>query len=209
MCKPVEEQILEAVKVLVSGGVIVYPTDTVYGIGAFYDDESAVNRIYSIKERQNIKALPLIIGSTAQLDTLVDCIPEVAKKLINAFWPGALTLVFKRSISVADFITGGKNTVAIRVPDHYIPKRISFLSGKAICATSANIAGRESAKTARQAFSELGQRVDYIIDGGKARGGVESTVVDVSGGNANILREGAISQKSIEKHVILEKKGAN
>lgn len=194
-----KRQVAEAVVLLKSGGVISFPTDTVYSLGCDYRDGEAVARLYEVKGRPLRKALPLLIGSIDQIDEIVLVVPEVARQLAARFWPGALTLVLKKQKSVPDFITAGEYTVAVRVPAHPVPLAMVKGLGAPIVGTSANLSGQPSALTAEAVRASLGNRIDMVIDGGRAPGGKESTIVDVSSEKPVVLREGAITRAELAK----------
>jgi len=194
-----KKQVEKAVSILKSGGVIAFPTDTVYGLGCDYRNPKAVARIYEIKGRPPKMALPLLLGNAGQLEVVALEVPEVARRLAEKFWPGALTLVLKKQKSVPDFITSGGDTVAVRVPAHPVARALVNGLGVAVVGTSANLSGQPSAMTAEDVRAALGDRVDLIVDGGRAPGGKESTIVDVSGEKLVVLREGAVSKAELAK----------
>jgi L-threonylcarbamoyladenylate synthase len=191
------DQVNLAIRTLNKGGVVAFPTDTVYGLGASFLDEEAVEKIYIVKRRARGLPIPLLLSEESQLDEVARRVPEIARRLARRFWPGALTLVLPKSPSVPDAVTAGGDTVAVRIPDH--PIAISLIRGLGVplAATSANISGGASPVTAEDVRSQLGGEVDLIIDGGRCRVGVESTVIDVTGETPTILREGAISRDEI------------
>ncbi|MFH0941467.1 MAG: L-threonylcarbamoyladenylate synthase [Chloroflexota bacterium] len=195
----VKRQVAEGVSFLKSGGVVAFPTDTVYGLGCDYRSREAVARLYELKGRPTRMALPLLLWGIGQIDEVALSVPEVARRLAAEFLPGALTLVLKKRPSVPDFITAGGDTVAVRVPAHPVPVALARGLGVPIVGTSANLSGRPSALTAEEVCAELGSRVDMVIDGGSVPGGKESTIVDVSGQTPVILREGAITRAELER----------
>jgi L-threonylcarbamoyladenylate synthase len=169
----------------------------------------AVARIYAVKSRPQNMALPLLVASTAQISEVAQRIPSVAWRLIEHFWPGALTIVLPRSEAVPPIVTGGEATVAVRIPAHPVPIALIEGLGTPIIGTSANLSGRPSPLTAEEVRSQLGNKVDLIIDGGRCPG-QESTIVDVTGETPVILRPGAISREEIEQvvgRVLLKKEG--
>jgi L-threonylcarbamoyladenylate synthase len=195
----IQQQIGRGVIILRQGGLVAYPTDTVYGLGAWASLTQAVEHVYEIKERPRNMPLPLLLADVSQIGEFTEEIPQIALPLINSFLPGALTLVLIKSSSVPDIITGGGKTVAIRIPAHPIPVALIRGLGAPIVGTSANISGRSSLLAADEVYAQLGDRVDLIIDGGRCPGGKESTVVDVTGGKVMIIREGAISREELER----------
>lgn len=191
------EQVLAAVTLLKNGGVVAFPTDTLYGLGADFSSPEAVQRVLDIKGRALEMGLPLLLADADDLALVAAAIPASVLALARRFWPGALTLVVSRSSAVPDVITGGRETVAVRVPDHPVPVALARGLGRPITGTSANIAGRPAALTAEEVRSALGESVDLIIDGGPAQLGVQSTIVDATGPLLKLVRPGAISLADI------------
>ena len=193
------EQVKKGVAVLKQGGVIAYPTDTVYGLGAGAFLTDAVKRIFKVKERPLNMPLPLLLAGVNQIDALTETISTEARLLIDAFLPGALTLVLPAAESVPVIITAGGNTVAVRIPAHPVPLALIEGLGTPIVGTSANLSGQSSVLTADDVRMQIGDKIDFIIDGGKCPGGKESTVVDVTGENPVVLRAGAIPIEELRK----------
>jgi L-threonylcarbamoyladenylate synthase len=199
----VQQQIDRGVAIIRSGGVVAFPTDTLYGLGAGAYIESAVRRVFEIKHRPLEMALPLLLGDVAQIHEVAQHLPDYAWLLIDRFFPGGLTLVVSRTRIVIDIVTAGGDTVAIRIPDHPVAIALIQGSGMPVVGTSANFSGKPNLLKAADVHSQLGGKVDLIIDGGPAPGGRESTVVDVTGDLPIIIREGKISRLEIEKVVKL------
>jgi len=195
----IQEQIDIGVSILKRGGIVVYPTDTVYGLGACAGLPQAIEQIYKVKERPRNMPLPLLLAEVSQITEIAGSVPPVAWSLIRSFLPGALTLVLPRSSTVPDTITAGGMTIAVRIPAHPVPIALVKGLGTPIVGTSANLSGRPSPLTAEEVYSQLGDKVDLIIDGGRCPGGKESTIVDVTGEKPMILRQGAISREELEK----------
>ena len=193
-----QREIEKGVKILQKGGVIAFPTDTVYGLGADAFNSTAVERIYEIKNRPKHRQLPLLIVNVEQLTTLADPIPEIAWFLARRFWPGGLTLVLPKTDSLPVYLAPGP-TIAARVPDHPACLAIIQHLGNPIIGTSANISGQPPALTAEEVGQQLGGKIDFIINGGKCPGGKESTVVDVTRESPIILRQGIIPSHEIDK----------
>lgn len=193
-----EDRVELAIEVLKEGGVVAFPTDTVYGIGGNAFIEQAVAKVYQIKERPRHLALPLLISSKPDLERVARVVPEVAWRLADRFLPGGLTLVLKKAAGVPDIVAPG-DTVAVRIPDHPIPIALIRGLGVPLIGTSANLSGGASPVTAQQVWAQLGNKVDIIVDGGRCRWGVESTVVDVSGEFPRVLREGVVPRREIEE----------
>ncbi|MFC1958780.1 L-threonylcarbamoyladenylate synthase [Chloroflexota bacterium] len=195
----IQEQIERGISILRQGGIVAYPTDTVYGLGACISLPQAVERIYKVKERSRNMSLPLLLADVSQITKVAEVVPPIGWLLIHSFLPGALTLVLPKSSLIPDIITAGGTTVAIRIPSHPVPIALVEGLGAPIVGTSANLSGRPSSLTAEEVYSQLGDKVDLVIEGGRCPGGKESTIVDITGENPVILREGAISREEIEQ----------
>jgi len=197
----VEGSLAEALAVLKGGGLVAYPSDTVYGLGAAASDEGAVARAFAVKGRLPEKALPLLLADVDDMAPLCAEVPPIAKLLTERFWPGPLTVVLRRSPSFQSPALGGSDSVALRVPDHFFLRQLIRALGEPITGTSANRSGRPSCRTAREVQRQLGNAVDLIIDGGSSRVGQESTVVDITLDHPKIVRGGALSRKEIERAI--------
>jgi tRNA threonylcarbamoyl adenosine modification protein (Sua5/YciO/YrdC/YwlC family) len=196
--EPQQEVLKKGVKLLQGGLPLVFPTETVYGLGADAFLESAVQSIYAIKGRSFNKPLPVMIADKKMLSKIAKEIPHSANKLMKAFWPGPLTLILTAENSLSPAITAGNQSVGVRFPDHPVPLNLIRLFGKPIVATSANISGSSSPTTASQALKELQGRVPLILDGGPTQKGKESTVLDCTVNPVKILRVGALSPQDIQ-----------
>lgn len=194
---PVTTDVAAAVAALSSGALVAIPTETVYGLGASIEVPAAVARVYAVKGRPADHPLIVHISDAAQLPRWSASVPGYAEALAEAFWPGPITLVLPRSASVGDFVTGGADTVGIRVPDHRLALAILRGLDTGVAAPSANRFGRVSPTTAQHVQSELGELLDperdLIVDGGPTQVGVESTIVDCTGAQPRLLRPGGIS----------------
>jgi len=200
----VQEQIEKGIKIIRGGGIVAFPTDTVYGLGAGAYIESAIKRIFEVKKRPLEMALPLLLSDIAQIHEVAAYVPAYAWRLIEHFFPGGLTLVVYHTRIVKDIITAGGDTVAIRMPDHPIPLALIKGCGMPVVGTSANLSGMANAVTVNEVKTMIGDKVDLVIDGGPQPGGKESTVVDVTGKLPVILRLGAISRAELETVVKFE-----
>ncbi len=189
----------QAVHLLNHGGVVAFPTETVYGLGANAFDTKAVARIFEIKQRPHFDPLIVHVNSPDQLDLLVDELPAIAQDLIAAFWPGPLTLVLPKNARVPDLVTAGLSTVAVRMPRHPLALELIHLAGAPLAAPSANPFGCTSPTTARHVRDQLGDKVDLILDGGACSVGVESTIVSLAGKTPILLRAGGIAVEDIER----------
>jgi L-threonylcarbamoyladenylate synthase len=194
-----EKQIKKAVSILKNGGVVAYPNDTVYGLGACMTDTAAVDRIFQVKGRPKGMALPVLLADKAQIEEIVFSVSPAAKCLADEFFPGALTIILPKSAVVPDIITGGGKTVAFRIPNHPVPLALVKGLGKPIVGTSANLSGQPSALIATEVQAQIGDKIDMVIDGGRCPGGIESTVIDLSGEMPIIRRQGAISIERLRK----------
>jgi L-threonylcarbamoyladenylate synthase len=195
---PEPELILRAAKILINGGVIGYPTETVYGIGCSAFNTQAVNRIYDLKNRDRSKALILIAADVIQISDLVETIPPAAERLIENFWPGPLTIVFNSSSHLQEFAFRKSKTIAVRIPDSKICQSLLTVCGFPIVSTSANKSGGCAATHAKDVLSIFGEQLDALIDGGPTPSTVPSTVVDITKSPARIVRIGSISTLEIE-----------
>jgi len=187
----------EAVALLGQGKLVCYPTDTVYGLGARAGSDEAVRRLYAVKGRSPDKPLPLLISDPAEATRVADVSP-LARSLMSRFWPGALTIVMPKAPAFRSQALAGRDTIALRVPDHALVREILRLVGEPVTGTSANRASAAPPVSAAEAAFGLGDAVELVIDGGRSASRVESTVVDVSEGGVRLLREGAVSREEIE-----------
>jgi L-threonylcarbamoyladenylate synthase len=192
-------QIEKGIHLLKNGGLVAFPTDTVYGLGACFSDIDAVERIYQLKQRPRNMGLPLLVADAAQMSEVATAISPAAWLLLRRFMPGALTLVLPRAESVPDIVTGGGGTVAVRIPAHAVPLALIRGVGMPIIGTSANISGRPSALAADEVLSQFGSKLELVIDGGRCPVGRESTIVDVTGDVPRLLRQGAISLQELSQ----------
>jgi L-threonylcarbamoyladenylate synthase len=191
-------EVQRAVEILKAGGLVAFPTETVYGLGADASNPAAVRRIFAAKGRPADHPLIVHLASAAQLSHWAREMPPAAGLLAERFWPGPLTLILRRAAGVIDEVTGGQDTVGLRVPSHPVAQALLRAFGGGLAAPSANRFGRLSPTTARHVREELGDRVDLILDGGACDVGIESTIVDLSTGAAALLRPGRIGKEDIE-----------
>jgi len=187
--------IQRALDVLQAGGLVAFPTDTVYGVGALAFDGKAVESIYTVKDRPIEKAIPVLIGDVEDINKPASEVPLMARKLAERYWPGPLTIILPKRFGLPDSVSA-TNTVGVRVPDHLAARSVLRAAGP-MAVTSANISGQPSPSTAEEVFVQLNGRIALILDGGRTPGGVPSTVVDCTGTNPTIIREGPISLHDI------------
>jgi len=190
--------IQKAAKLIQEGEVIVFPTETVYGLGANAYDPNAVRKIYLIKNRPSDNPLIVHVSSIDMAKTMVTEFNEDAEKLAKRFWPGPLTLILPKSAIVPDITTGGLDTIAIRMPDNKIALDIIKTASLPIAAPSANLSGKPSITNGKDAYEELNSIVPLILDAGQCRIGIESTVLNLTSNPITILREGVVTKKQIE-----------
>jgi L-threonylcarbamoyladenylate synthase len=196
------EEITRAADVLRGGGLVAFPTETVYGLGADAANPAALRKLYAVKRRPADHPVIVHVGIPAQLDDLARDVPDVARTLARECWPGPLTLVVRRRRdAIADEVTGGGDTVGVRVPAHPVAHALLEVFGRGIAAPSANRYGKVSPTTAAHVRDDLGTDVDMILDGGPANIGVESTIVDVTGARAVVLRVGGLGERQLAQLV--------
>lgn len=194
-----DKDIDHAVAVLRAGGLVAFPTETVYGLGADAGNPAAVAKIFAAKGRPSTHPVIVHLADAVQLANWACDVPEAAHGLARKFWPGPLTVILRRARGVSDTVTGGQDTVALRVPSHPVAQQLLRRFGSGIAAPSANRHGRVSATTAAHVRDEFGAAVDCVLDGGEADVGIESAIVDLSGTAASLLRPGSITAAQIEQ----------
>ena len=196
-----DRQLLKAGSIIKQGGLVAFPTETVYGLGGDALNAESSSKIYAAKGRPSDNPLIVHIADMDALDAIVSSIPESAVKLAKAFWPGPLTLVFPKSDIVPHTTTGGLDTVAVRMPSDATALSLIRYSGGYIAAPSANASGRPSPTAAQHVMEDLDGRIDMVVDGGSCSIGLESTIVDLTGDIPMILRPGFISKEMLESVV--------
>ncbi|GIX29123.1 MAG: threonylcarbamoyl-AMP synthase [Burkholderiales bacterium] len=194
-----EREIARAVDILRAGGLVAFPTETVYGLGADARNPDAVGKIFAAKGRPQTHPVIVHLGQAAQLDAWAVEISAGARRLAERFWPGPLTLILRRGPGVPDAVTGGQDTVGLRVPAHPVAQALLKAFGGGIAAPSANRFGRLSPTTAQHVEAELDGAVDLILDGGACPVGIESTIVDCSSERPTLLRPGHVTREALEE----------
>jgi L-threonylcarbamoyladenylate synthase len=184
--------------VLRNGGVIAYPTDTLYGLGANPSSEEAIERLLTVKGRSNSKGLPLLLDNIRTVETIVSEFSEIAQRISAHFWPGALTLILPAKSHLSKLITGNSRNVAVRVPNHPIPRALAAAIGGSIIGTSANLSNRSNLLNANQVSTIIGDRLEFVLDGGPIENDAPSTVLDLTGTRPSVVRIGVLSIREIE-----------
>jgi L-threonylcarbamoyladenylate synthase len=190
-----------AAQVLLRRGLVAFPTETVYGLGANALEQAAVQKIFAAKGRPASDPLIVHIASAEQLPSLAASVPPLAQALAQAFWPGPLTLVLERGPAVPANVSAGRDTVAVRVPNHAVPLALIRAAGVPIAAPSANLFTRPSPTTSAHVLEDLGGRIDLLLDGGPTPIGLESTVLDLTGAQPALLRPGGVPIEALRRHI--------
>ena len=202
---PTPQNINQAANIIKNGGLIAYPTETVYGLGADPHNAEAIQKIFTAKGRAEDKGIILLIRGVDDLSTLVHTVSPTAQILIEVFWPGPLTLVFRANRDLSPALLGGRDTIALRHSSSSVASRLLFALGGPITSTSANRSTEPPARSACEVENALGDHLDLILDGGPSDTTLPSTLVDVSTDRAILLREGAIPAQKLRAHIHIEK----
>ena len=195
---PARDAMADAARVLRAGGVVAYPTDTVYGLAVDVQNEAAIARLYAVKQRPIEKALPVIIGALSQLDQVSLPPPPSADALMAAFWPGPLTLLLEPRAGLSARLRGQSDRIGVRWPLAPISQQLALALGRAVTATSANLSGAPVALSADEVVVQLGATVDLVLDGGAATDPEVSTILDVTVTPPRLLRPGRVARASVE-----------
>jgi L-threonylcarbamoyladenylate synthase len=190
--------------IILSGGIVAFPTESFYGLAVNASDEDAISRLFKIKKRRDNRPVLVLIPSLEYLEGYVEDVPEIAIKLIERFWPGGLTLLFKAKPEIFPLLTAGTGKIGVRISSHPVAAALARFFGSPITGTSANISGRPECVTAKEVYSSLGRGVDLILDGGRTAGGKGSTILDVTVNPPEILREGIVSRGQLEEIISLK-----
>lgn len=200
-----DKKLKEVANIIREGGIVIFPTETVYGIGVNGLNETAIKKLYEVKQRPTNKPISLLVNSIEMIEEVARDITEIEYDLIKKFFPGPLTIVLKKKEIVPDTVTAGFDTVGIRMPENEIALKLIEYAGVPIATPSANISGRPSGTNLKEIMKDFNDKVDYFIDGGISKIGVASTIVQVINGNPYILRKGKISEEQIKRQVLLNK----
>jgi L-threonylcarbamoyladenylate synthase len=190
-----------AARVIRDGGIIVAPTDTIYGLGCNASDENAVERIFTLKHRSDLKSALVLVADEASAWELAAGVPDAARRLAEKYWPGPLTMIFRAKQKMNRWIVPAAGTIAIRVPGHEFSRKLQAMAGTPVLSTSANLSGTATPSRFTDLRGLFDGKVDLMVDGGDAVTALPSTVVDVSGGEAVIVREGAIGSEEIRSYL--------
>ena len=188
----------EPAQIIKNGGIVVFPTETVYGIGTNGLNENSIKRLYEVKQRPLNKPISLLVNNIEMIEQITQNISELEYKLIKKFMPGPFTIILKKKALIPNILTANGDTVGIRMPENKVALKLIEYAGVPIATPSANISGKPSGTTLDMINNDFGEKVDYFIDGGKSKIGVASTIVQVIGGKPHILREGAILKENLD-----------
>ena len=191
------DKLKEISEIIKNGGIVVFPTETVYGIGTNGLNKEAISRLYEVKQRPTSKPISLLVSSIEMVDMVAKDITDMEYKLMDKFFPGPLTIILKKKNIVPDNLTNNTDTVGIRMPDNIIAKKLIEYAKVPIATPSANISGKPSGTDINYIMENFKDKVDYYIDGGQSKLGIGSTIVKVENGYPLILREGSISKEQI------------
>ena len=185
--------------IILSGGIVAFPTESFYGLAVNASDENAIGRLFKIKKRMDNMPVLVLIPSLEYLKGYVADVPEIALRLIGRFWPGGLTLLFKAGSGISPLLTSGTGKIGVRISSHPLAAALARAVDSPITGTSANISGKPGCVTAKEVYSSLGRGVDLILDGGETKGGKGSTILDVTVNPPEIIREGMISREQLQE----------
>ncbi|CAI8056809.1 Threonylcarbamoyl-AMP synthase [Geodia barretti] len=192
-----EHKLDTALRLLRGGGVVAVPTDTLYGLAADAFNPDAIERVFGIKERPDGLALPVLLADPGQLEMVAAQVSPQVRQIAEAYWPGPLTMIVKRASGLPPRLTAGHPTVAVRVPDHQVPRELARKLGRPITGTSANISGAADPQSLEELRRQVGDRVDLVVEDGPSPAGTASTIVDVSGNELKLVRDGAVPFEEI------------
>jgi L-threonylcarbamoyladenylate synthase len=192
-----EQVLAQTLEALENGSIVAYPTETFYALGVKFDIENSLKKLSDIKKRARDKAMPLIFGNVKLLPRVIESPNQKAMLLMEGFWPGPLTLIFRAKKNISRYISAGTGKVAVRIPGKSLALSLAQKANFFITATSANLSGMTPAQDAEAVARYFGDKIDIVIDDGPTPGGLPSTIVDVTEGEVKILREGAISEESL------------
>ena len=196
-----DKKLQEVANIIRQGGIVVFPTETVYGIGTNGLDSKSISKVYHVKQRPLNKPISLLVSSLEMVKAVTENISDIEYKLMEAFFPGPLTIILKKNKLVPNNLTNNTDTVGIRLPDNIIARKLIEYANVPIATPSANISGRSSGTNIQDIIKDFGDKVDYYIDGGPSKLGIGSTIVKIEDNKPLILREGSISKEQINKYI--------
>ena len=196
-----DKKLQEVANIIRQGGIIVFPIETVYGIGTNGLDSKAISKLYHVKQRPLNKPISLLVSSLEMVKAVTENISDMEYKLMERFFPGPLTIILKKNKAVPNNLTNNTDTVGIRLPDNIIARKLIEYANVPIATPSANISGRSSGTNIQDIIKDFGDKVDYYIDGGPSKLGIGSTIVKIEDNKPLILREGSISKEQINKYI--------
>ena len=196
-----DKKLQEVANIIRQGGIVVFPTETVYGIGTNGLDSKAISKVYHVKQRPLNKPISLLVSSLEMVKAVTENISDIEYKLMEKFFPGPLTIILKKNKLVPNNLTNNTDTVGIRLPDNIIARKLIEYANVPIATPSANISGRSSGTNIQDIIKDFGDKVDYYIDGGPSKLGIGSTIVKIEDNKPLILREGSISKEQINKYI--------
>lgn len=195
----------EPAQIIQEGGIVIFPTETVYGIGVNGLNETAIKKLYEVKQRPTNKPISLLVNSIEMIEKVAKDITEIEYDLIKRFLPGPLTIVLKKKDIVPDIVTAGFDTIGIRMPENEIALNLIEYAGVPIATPSANISGKPSGTNLKEIMKDFNDKVDYFIDGGISKIGMASTIVQIIDSNPHILRKGKISEEQIKEQILISR----
>lgn len=193
------EKLREPANIIRNGGIVIFPTETVYGIGTNGFNEESIRKIYEIKKRDFSKPISLLVSNMEMVKMVAEDVSDLEYALMEKFWPGPFTIILKKKKIVPDILTANSDTVGVRMPNGIVAKKLIEYAGVPVATPSANISGKPSGTSINDIIEDFKGKVDYIIDTGLSELGIPSTIVKVVGNVPNILREGTISKEQVEK----------
>ena len=199
------DKLKEAADIIKNGGIGIFPTETVYGIGADCFNSEAVERVYEAKNRPKNKAMSVLVNDISMIEEIALKISKEERIIIEKFFPGPLTIILKKNPKVSDVVTAGKDTIGVRMPQNKIALKLIEEVGRPIATPSANISDKPSGLEYSQIIKDFENKIDFFIDSGKSKIGLSSTIVKIEDGKVNILREGIITKEEIEKVLNVQK----
>lgn len=193
------EKLIEVSKILKNGGIVIFPTETVYGIGVNALDENAIKKLYKVKNRPHTKPISVLVSNLSMVNSVAENITPLEYKLMEAFFPGPLTLVLHKKSNISDILTANTDTIGVRMPDNIVAQKLIEYAGVPLATSSANISDKPSGTNIESIINDFQDTVDYFVDSGESKIGISSTVVQLIDNVPHILREGSITLNQINQ----------